>query len=75
MAINGDSLVLKDEDLKMDLDIQMEDTIDRETKANFCNLYVAKADLRVKKKKNKEPLKKRNLFKKDDANEDVKLPE
>jgi hypothetical protein len=75
MAINGDSIVLKDKDLKMELDFQMDDGLERETKDNFYNIYAAEADLGIKKKKKKKPLKKRNLFKKDDQIEEVKFPE
>lgn len=69
-ALNGDSVVLKDKDLKLDLDVQMDDMIERETKDNFYNVYAGEADLGVKKKKKKKPLKKRNLFK-----EESKQPE
>lgn len=62
-APNNDSMIIKDKDLKLDLDVQMDDGIERETKDNFFNLYAGEAELGVKKKKKKKPFKKRNLFK------------
>ena len=42
-AINNDSLMVKDKDLKLDLDVQMDDGIERETKDNFFNVYAGEA--------------------------------
>lgn len=66
LNVPDDSMLVKDKDMKLDLDVQMEDGIERETKDNFYNVYGAEAELGVKKKKKKKPQKKRNLFKKDE---------
>lgn len=66
---------LKDKDLKLDENVVIEDDLERDTRDNFYNIYAVENELGVKKKRKKKLLKKRNLFKKIDSNENSKLPE
>jgi hypothetical protein len=75
MVVQDSSQIeLKDKELKVDDLMALEDGIERDTRDNFYNVYGAENDLGVKKKRKKKPIKKRNLFKKDDPVEDSKQP-
>lgn len=71
---DSSEIQLKDKDLKLDLDVVMDDGggIERDTRDNFYNVYAGEAEIGVKKKRKKKPLKKRNLFKKDDLDDPSK---